>query len=74
MLNLSAAFLLQLTVVVPLSLFVLVVQNWVLGSAVCYLLPMMQVSEKGPVFFQLMPKPRKDESCDQRSERERPNG
>ena len=43
-LNLSAAFLLQLVLVVPPSLFLLVVQNWVLGSAVCYLLPMLQVS------------------------------
>ena len=42
-LNLSAAFLLQLCVVVPLSVFVLVVQNWVLGSFVCYMLPMIQV-------------------------------
>ena len=43
-LNLCAAFLLQLCVVVPLSVFVLVVQNWVLGSFVCYMLPMIQVS------------------------------
>ena len=42
-LNLCAAFLLQLCVVVPLSVFVLVVQNWVLGSFVCYMLPMIQV-------------------------------
>ena len=45
-LNLCAAFLLQLCVVVPLSVFVLVVQNWVLGSFVCYMLPMIQVSER----------------------------
>ena len=42
-LNLSVAFLLQLSLVVPFSVFVLVVQNWVLGSFVCYMLPMIQV-------------------------------
>ena len=58
-LNLSAAFLLQLCVVVPLSVFVLVVQNWVLGSFVCYMLPMIQVrSERNhdPLRFDMIRK------------------
>ena len=42
-LNLSAAFLLQLVIVVPLTLFVIVVHNWVLGSFICYSLPIIQV-------------------------------
>ena len=43
-LNLSLAFLMQLIVVVPLTLFVIVVHNWVLGSFICYTLPIIQVS------------------------------
>ena len=43
-LNLSVAFLMQLIVVVPLTLFVIVVHNWVLGSFICYTLPIIQVS------------------------------
>lgn len=43
-LNLSVAFLIQLIVVVPLTLFVIVVHNWVLGSFICYSLPILQVS------------------------------
>jgi hypothetical protein len=42
-LNLTLAFLLQLFLVIPLSLFVLVVHNWVLGSFLCYSLPIIQV-------------------------------
>lgn len=41
-LNLTIAFLTQLVVVIPLSLFVLLVHNWVLGSIVCYTLPIIQ--------------------------------
>jgi len=48
MLNLMVAFMMQLVIVVPLSLFVLVVHNWVLGSFVCYSLPIIQV--KAPFF------------------------
>ena len=36
------AALLQLTVTLPMSLFVLIVHNWLLGRAMCYLLPMLQ--------------------------------
>ena len=43
-LNLSAAFLIQLIIVIPLTLFVIVVHNWVLGSFICYSLPILQVS------------------------------
>ena len=42
-LNLTGAFLIQLFIVVPLSLFVLVVHNWILGSFICYTLPIIQV-------------------------------
>lgn len=42
-LNLTLAFLIQLFLVVPLSLFVLVVHNWILGSFICYTLPILQV-------------------------------
>ena len=45
-LNLTIAFFCQLFVVIPLSLFVLVVHNWVLGSFICYTLPIIQVSQK----------------------------
>lgn len=43
--NLAACNVFQLVFVVPLSTFVLLVQNWVLGSVVCYILPMLQVRE-----------------------------
>ena len=42
-LNANLAFLIQLIIVVPLSVFNLVVQNWILGPFLCYLLPMLQV-------------------------------
>ena len=45
-LNLTIAFFCQLFVVIPLSLFVLVVHNWVLGSFICYTLPIIQVCHK----------------------------
>ena len=41
--NVSAAFVFQLALVIPLSLFVLLVHNWVLGSMACFMLPMIQV-------------------------------
>nr|XP_040581509.1 putative neuropeptide Y receptor type 6 [Lepeophtheirus salmonis] len=41
-LNMTVAFLIQLTFVIPLTLFVIVVDNWVMGSTLCYLLPMIQ--------------------------------
>ena len=44
-LNLTVGFLLQLAIVVPLTLFVIVVHNWVLGPFVCYALPILQVSK-----------------------------
>lgn len=43
-LNMTFAFLIQLVLVIPLSLFVLVVHNWMLGSFICYTLPILQVS------------------------------
>ena len=43
-LNLTVGFLLQLAIVVPLTLFVIVVHNWVLGPYICYALPILQVS------------------------------
>lgn len=36
------AALLQLTVTLPMSLFVLIVHNWLLGKTMCFLLPMLQ--------------------------------
>lgn len=55
-LNMAVAFLIQLLLVIPLSVFVLVVQNWVLGSFVCYFLPMCQVRKSGtsPDFLKKM--------------------
>ena len=44
MLSAVLAALLQLTVTLPMSLFVLLVHNWLLGRVMCYLLPMLQVS------------------------------
>nr|ACO14936.1 Neuropeptide Y receptor type 6 [Caligus clemensi] len=41
-LNMTLAFLMQLVLVIPLTLFVIVVDNWVMGSALCHLLPMIQ--------------------------------
>ena len=35
--------LLQLGFTLPLSLFVLLVHNWLLGRLLCFLLPMLQV-------------------------------
>ena len=43
MLSAVLAALLQLTVTLPMSLFVLLVHNWLLGRVMCYLLPMLQV-------------------------------
>ena len=50
-LNLTIAFFCQLFVVIPLSLFVLVVHNWVLGSFICYTLPIIQVCFLSAVGF-----------------------
>jgi hypothetical protein len=46
MVGLACVFIPQLTVVVPLSVFVLVVHNWVLGPVMCRALPMVQVSHR----------------------------
>ena len=43
-LNLTVAFLMQLLMVVPLSLFAIMSQNWVLGTFICYICPIIQVS------------------------------
>ena len=48
-LNLTISFFCQLFVVIPLSLFAIVVHNWVLGSFICYTLPIIQV-RKLPFF------------------------
>ena len=45
-LNMSLVFLFQLMLVVPSSLFILVVQNWVLGAVGCYVVPMVQVRDR----------------------------
>ncbi len=45
-LNLTCAFLIQLLCVIPLSVFVLVVHNWILGSFICYTLPIIQVLDQ----------------------------
>lgn len=42
--NICAANIVQCVFVIPLSLVVLLVQNWILGPVMCYVLPMMQVS------------------------------
>lgn len=44
-LNLVLSHCVQCFVVVPMTLTVLLVQNWVLGQFLCYFLPMLQVSE-----------------------------
>lgn len=44
--NLALANLVQCGIVLPASLAVLVLQNWVFGRALCYCLPMIQVSHK----------------------------
>jgi len=41
-LNLTVAFLMQLLMVVPLSLFAIMSQNWVLGTFICYICPIIQ--------------------------------
>ena len=50
-LNLTVGFLLQLAIVVPLTLFVIVVHNWVLGPYICYALPILQVSIDSVLIF-----------------------
>lgn len=44
-LNLVLSHCVQCCVVVPMTLTVLLVQNWVLGCFLCYFLPMLQVRE-----------------------------
>lgn len=43
-LNLVLSHCVQCLVVVPLTLMVLLVQNWIFGQFLCYFLPMLQVS------------------------------
>ena len=50
MLNMALAFLAQLTFVIPFSLFVLVVHNWLLGYVMCFILPMAQVTIRYGLF------------------------
>lgn len=45
-LNLVLSHCVQCFVVVPMTLTVLLVQNWVFGQFFCYFLPMLQVSEE----------------------------
>ena len=54
LLNVCVVCLLQLLLLLPASLFVLLVHNWVLGSFLCYALTMIQVREKerGPIILQ----------------------
>lgn len=46
-LNLVFSHCVQCFVVVPMTLTVLLVQNWILGQFLCYFLPMLQVSGGG---------------------------
>jgi hypothetical protein len=46
--NICAANIFQCVFVIPLSLFVLLIQNWIFGPVMCYVLPMMQVRLGSP--------------------------
>lgn len=41
--NLALSDIVKCAVVLPVSLMVLLIQNWIFGSFLCYFLPMMQV-------------------------------
>jgi hypothetical protein len=43
--NLSLCYFMQSLVVLPLTLAVLLIQNWIFGQFLCFFLPMLQVSE-----------------------------
>nr|CAI5837046.1 unnamed protein product [Callosobruchus analis] len=49
LLNNVISDIVKCVVVIPVSLYVLLVENWVLGELLCSFLPMVQVSRK--VFF-----------------------
>lgn len=48
-LNLVLSHCVQCVVVAPMTLTVMLVQNWVFGQFFCYFLPMLQVSPSSPV-------------------------
>lgn len=46
LINLALANIVECIFVLPISLTILLVQNWIFGSFLCYFLPMLQVSVK----------------------------
>jgi len=53
-LNINIASVLQLLVVLPLTLFVLLVHNWLLGKFFCYTLPLLQDLPSYVIMLSLM--------------------
>ena len=52
--NLIIAFLIQLVIVIPLTLFAIVVHNWVLGTFMCYTMPIIQVRSESHRMGQIL--------------------
>jgi hypothetical protein len=50
LINLSLCYFLQSIVVLPLSLTILLIQNWIFGQFLCFFLPMLQVSIYSIIF------------------------
>lgn len=44
--NLAIADIIKCVIVLPISLTILLVQNWIFGSFLCYFLPMLQVGHQ----------------------------
>lgn len=44
--NLAFCHFVQCAVVLPISLLVMLIQNWIFGQFLCFFLPMLQVSDK----------------------------
>lgn len=44
--NLAFCHFIQCAVVLPISLMVMLIQNWIFGQFLCFFLPMLQVSKK----------------------------
>lgn len=51
--NLSVAYLLQSIVVLPITLVVIIFQNWIYGEFMCFFLPILQVSQIGSFPFKV---------------------
>lgn len=47
--NLSICHFVQSAFVVPVTLVTTIVHNWILGTFMCYFVPMLQVSTYGPI-------------------------